>query len=114
MWRNNRKWVNKKVGIKKLRLCDKDVIVIVVLDFWMKRNGEWLEDILFLYMDVFMLVCEKLDGLNLVLIIKRKWNDSNFKVRKCIKFEDENEIYKELSDVDMMNLGEEKWVENGK
>lgn len=62
----------KKVGIKKLRLCDKDVIVIVVLDFCMKRNGKWLEDILFLYMDVFMLVCEKLDGLNLVLIIKRK------------------------------------------
>lgn len=72
MWRNNRKWVKKKVGIKKLRLCDKDVIVIVVLDFCMKRNGKWLEDILFLYMDVFMLVCEKLDGLNLVLIIKRK------------------------------------------
>lgn len=44
----------------------------MVLDFCMKRNGEWLEDILFLYMDVFMLVCEKLDGLNLVLIIKRK------------------------------------------
>lgn len=90
----------------------------MVLDFCMKRNGKWLEDILFLYMDVFMLVCEKLDGLNLVLIIKRKWNDSNFKVRKCIKFEDENKsdiyIYKELSGDDMRNLGEEKWVENGK
>lgn len=80
----------------------------------MKRNGKWSEDILPSHTDAFTPVCEKPDGPNSASTTKRKRNDSHSKARKRIKFEDENEIYKEPSDADMMNPEEEKWVENGK
>lgn len=112
--RNNRKRVKKKAGTKKPRPCDKDVTVIAAPDSCMKRNGKWSEDILPSHMDAFTPVCEKPDGPNSASTTKRKQNDSHSKARKRIKFEDENEIYKEPSDADMMNPGEEKWVENGK
>lgn len=85
--KNSRKRVNKKVGIKNLRLCDQDILIIVVLDLVVKRSLEWDDDCM-----VFLLFCLfLLDMKKFILIMKRKRLDDkeqNEIVRKRIKFED--------------------------